>query len=98
VVQDVAGSNPVSHPIYYPHANTRTSVPQVVFREGFDLSEGEATIEFSPPEMLEYLRYVKKVAHLRPRTYWLEFPFFIIINGAKQRFSFGYRPQDLGNH
>jgi len=47
--------------------------------------------------MLEYLRYIKKVAHLRPRTYWLEFPFYIIINGAKQKFSFGYRPQDLAH-
>ena len=65
-------------------------------REGFSFPEGEA-IEFSPSEMLAYIEYVQKYERMQPRTYWTEFPFYIIINNHKQQFCMGSRPEDLAH-
>jgi len=51
--------------------------------------------EYSAGEMLKYIHYVLKYALIRPRTYWVEFPFYTTIQGANQHFSLGYRPEDL---
>lgn len=64
--------------------------------EGFSLSEGES-IEFSPLEMIAYIEYVQRYTKVQPRTYWTEFPFYIIINSHKQQFCMGYRPEDLAH-
>jgi len=61
-----------------------------------EISGGE-TIEFSPSEMLEYIRYIQHYSSVKPRTYWCEFPFYIIISGARQIFRLGYRPEDLAH-
>ena len=84
VVQAVAGSIPVSHPICYPHANRGSFEPHSC--EGF-----------SCLEMLEYIRYVQKCANIRPKTYWWEIPFYKVVSGGKRRFCFGYRPEDLAH-
>jgi len=52
-------------------------------------------VEFTPLEMLEHIRHVQKYATVRPRTFSCEFPFYIVISGARQKFRFGYRPEDL---
>jgi len=62
--------------------------------EGFSLPE-EEKIEFSHQEMLAYIQYVLKYSKVQPRTYWTEFPFYIIINSHKQQFRMGTRPEDL---
>ena len=64
--------------------------------EELELSGGE-TIEFSPPEMLEYIRYIWQHASISPRTYWCEFPYYTVIKNAKQHFRLGYRPEDLSD-
>lgn len=46
-------------------------------------------------EMLEYIRHIKRYAIVKPRTYWYESPFFIIITGGRQKFCLGNRPEDL---
>jgi len=61
-----------------------------------ELSGGE-TIEFNPSEMLEYIRYIQRNATVRPRTYWCEFPFYVVVEDSKRRFRFGYRPEDLSH-
>ena len=45
--------------------------------------------------MLEYIRYIQRYATVQPRTYWCEFPFYTAINGFKQQYRLGYRPEDL---
>ena len=45
--------------------------------------------------MLEYLSYVQRYSRVCPRTYWCEFPFYTVINGSKQHFRLGCRPEDL---
>jgi len=62
--------------------------------EELKLTGGE-TIEFSPPEMLEFIKKIQKYATFPPRTYWCEFPFYIIIHNFKQQYCLGYRPEDL---
>lgn len=62
--------------------------------EGFLLSESEA-IEFDSTEMLKYISYVQRYEKIQPRTYWTEFPFYIIIKSRRQKFCMGYRPEDL---
>ncbi|MFH1847471.1 MAG: hypothetical protein ABH869_07975, partial [Candidatus Omnitrophota bacterium] len=84
------GSNPTAHPIYYPHANQRSLEPRSF--EGIELSDGKA---IEPSEMFEYIRHINRYALVKPRTYWYEFPFFIIINDARQKFCLGNRPEDL---
>ncbi len=44
-----------------------------------------------------YLGYIQKYATNQPRTYWVSIPFYTIIKGARQRFLFGYRPEDLSH-
>ena len=88
----VAGSFPVSHPIYYPHANRSSSEPQA--REGISLSEGEISTP-NPSEMINFTRYLQKYADIQPRTYWWEFPFYTIIRSFRQKFCLGERPEDL---
>jgi hypothetical protein len=62
----------------------------------FGASGGEM-IEFSPPEMLDFIRDIQQSATVRPRTYWCEFPFYIVISNAKKHFCFGCRPEDLAH-
>ena len=92
----VAGSNPVTHPICTRFANQRPSDPQEGIAEGEELSDGRP-LEFAPSEMLEYLGYIHLHATIRPRTYWCEYPFYTIIQSAKQYFSLGHRPEDLAH-
>ena len=73
----VAGSNPVSHPICTRFANPGPSDPQNGLAKGEELSDG-GIIEFTPSEMLEYIRYIQRFATEKPRTYWCEFPFYTI--------------------
>jgi len=40
---------------------------------------------------------VQKHINIRPRTYWIEYPFYTVINGAKQKLNFGHRPSDLSH-
>lgn len=58
---------------------------------------GKDTIEFSSPEMLEYICYIQQYASVKPRTYWCEFPFYTVIGNFKQHFCLGYRPEDLSH-
>ena len=58
---------------------------------------GGETIEFSPSEMLEYVDVIQKYSGIRPRTYWCEFPFYTVINGFRQQYRLGYRPEDLAH-
>ncbi len=62
--------------------------------EGFLLPEKEV-IGFNSAEMFEYIRYVQRYEKIQPRTYWTEFPFYIIIKSRRQKFCMGYRPEDL---
>jgi hypothetical protein len=62
----------------------------------FKLADGE-TMEFPSSEMLEYVRYIQRLATVRPRTYWCEFPYYIVITGARQKYCLGFRPEDLAN-
>jgi len=87
-------TSPIRDPICYPHANRRTSVPQT--HEGFSL-KGKDAIEFSPQEMLEYIRYIRKHSRIYPRTYWSEFPFYFAMENHKKHFRFGFRPEDLAH-
>jgi len=50
---------------------------------------------YSDEEMLKYIHYVQRCASIRPRTYWIDIPFYTVIQGAKPSFYFGYRPKDL---
>ncbi len=59
--------------------------------------DGKTHVEFSPAEMIEYLNYIQRYSGVSPRTYWCEFPYYTIINGSKQHFQLGYRPEDLEN-
>ena len=88
----VAGSIPVTHPNYYPHANRGTSEPHSC--EGFSLSEGGISVP-NPSEMINFTKYLQKYADIQPRTYWWEFPFYRIIRSARQKFCLGNRPEDL---
>ena len=88
----VAGSNPVSHPICYPHANRSSSEPQA--HEGISLPEGEI-IALNPSEMINFTKYLQKNADIQPRTYWWEFPFYTIIRRFRQKYCLGERPEDL---
>ena len=92
MAQVVAGSNPVTHPIYYPHANRSSSEPQA--REGISLSEGEISVP-DPSEMINFTKYLQKYADVQPRTYWWEFPFYTIIRSFRQKVCLGERPEDL---
>ncbi len=47
--------------------------------------------------MLEYIRYIQRNATVRPRIYWCEFTFYIVVEDSKKRFRFGYRPEDLSH-
>ena len=89
MAQKVAGSNPVIHPIYYPHANRGSCEPQK--HEGFSFAEA------SPSEMAKFTAYIQRYMDIRPRTYLFEFPFYTIIRSAKQKFCLGTRPEDLSN-
>lgn len=60
------------------------------------MSDGES-MEFSPSEMLKFINYIQKYAAIRPRTYWIDIPFYTTINGFKQHFRFGCRPEDLAH-
>ena len=91
MAQDVAGSNPVIHPIYYPHAKRGSNEPHSY--EGFSLSEGEKSID--PSEMANFTKYLQRYADIQPRTYWWEFPFYTIIKSFRQKFCLGNRPEDL---
>ncbi len=61
----VAGSIPVSHPKYYPHANQGSNEPQA--REGFSFSEVE-TNAVNSSEMADFTKYLQKYADIQPRT------------------------------
>lgn len=47
--------------------------------------------------MLQYVRYIQRYVTVRPRTYWCEFPFYTVINDARQKYCLGYRPEDLSH-
>jgi len=64
--------------------------------EGFSASSGEK-IEFSPSEMLDFIRYIQKHADVKPRTYWIDFPFYTAVENSKRYFCLGYRPEDLSH-
>ena len=64
--------------------------------EGFSSDEREA-IEFTPSEMLEFIRYLQRNSSVMPRVYACEFPFFIVIENFKRKFCLGIRPEDLAN-
>ncbi len=89
MVQKVGGSNPLSHPIYYPHANRGSCEPQE--HEGFSCKE------VNPSEMARFTAYIQKYAEVMPRTYAFELPFYTIIRNARQRFCVGLRPEDLAD-
>ncbi len=48
-------------------------------------------------EMLAYLSYIQRYAMAQPRIYWVNIPFYTIISQAKQKFLFGFRPEDLAH-
>jgi len=89
-------TRPIAHPICTRFANQRSFDPQKGVARREDISDGE-TIEFPPSEMLEYIRYIRQYASTSPRTYWCEFPYYIVIKNAKQHFCLGYRPEDLSD-
>ena len=76
MAQAVASSNLVTHPKYYPHANQSHLKPRSF--EDLELSDGKA-IDSASSEMLEYIRHINRYAVVKPKTYWYELPFFIII-------------------
>jgi hypothetical protein len=45
--------------------------------------------------MVNFTRYLQKYADIQPRTYWWEFPFYMIIKSFRQKFCLGNRPEDL---
>ncbi|MBI2173965.1 MAG: hypothetical protein HYU33_02055, partial [Candidatus Omnitrophica bacterium] len=47
--------------------------------------------------MLAYLRQVQQYALVQPRTFWYEFPFFIMVSGFRQKLCLGSRPEDLAD-
>ncbi len=47
--------------------------------------------------MLEYIRYIQRYSTVRPRTYWCEFPFYVVVEDGKRCFRFGCRPEDLSH-
>ena len=47
--------------------------------------------------MAGFTQYLRKHADIQPRTYWWEFPFYTIINNARQNFCLGDRPEDLSH-
>ena len=47
--------------------------------------------------MLEFIKKIQRYITIPPRTYWCEFPFYIIINDFKQKYRLGYRPEDLAH-
>jgi hypothetical protein len=53
--------------------------------------------EFTPSEMLAYVRYIERYSKIRPRTFWCEFPFYTVITAARQKYCLGYRPEDLAH-
>lgn len=79
------------HPIFNPHANQGSYEPQE--HGGFSLTEGENAL--NPSEINSFARYLQKYADIQPRTYWWEFPFYIIIRSFRQKFCLGKRPEDL---
>lgn len=91
MAQVAAGSNPVTHPNYYPHANRGSCEPQE--HGGFNLSEGKNAPASS--EMAHFTKYLQKYANIQPRTYWWEFPFYTVIRSLRQKFCLGERPEDL---
>ena len=93
----VAGSNPVTHPICTRFANPRPSDPQEGLAEREEKRSDGGTMELTPSEMLEYVRYVQRYEKIKPRTYWCEFPFYTVINDARQKYCLGYRPEDLSH-
>ena len=94
VVQVVAGSNPVSHPICNPHANRGSSESGT--HEGFSLpTRSPATSDVTG--MLRFMRYIRKYSNVRPRTFWCEFSFFTVMTNARQKFCLGTRPEDLAH-
>lgn len=62
----------------------------------FSLPENDF-IEFSPANMLAYLKFLQKYSTATPRTYWCEFPYYTVINNFKQHLCFGFRPEDLSH-
>lgn len=94
VAQVVGGSNPLTHPSNYPRANRGSSEPQT--HEGFSFFGGEA-LEFSPQEMVEFIKYLKSCSSIWPRTYFCKFSFFISITNFKRKICFGTRPEDLAD-
>ena len=89
MVQEVAGSSLVSHPICYPHANRGSCEPQE--HEGFQFSK------VSSSEMARFTAYIQRYMDITPRTYSFELSFYTIIRNARQRFCLGTRPEDLAN-
>jgi len=60
------------------------------------LADGQA-LEFSPQEMVEFIKYLKTYSSIWPRTYFCEYPFFISITNFKRKICFGTRPEDLAD-
>ncbi len=47
--------------------------------------------------MLEFIQYIQKSSDVKPRTYWVEFPFYTRIIGSNQKYCLGYRPEGLSH-
>lgn len=45
--------------------------------------------------MARFTRFLQKYEDIQPRTYWWEFPFYIIIRSFRQQYCLGKRPEDL---
>lgn len=74
---------------------TRTEAIPVHGLSGSFSLEGKDALEFSPQEMLEYIRFIRKHSKTFPRTYWCEFSFYFVLENHRKRICFGYRPEDL---
>jgi len=51
----------------------------------------------SASEMLAYLRRVQQYVLVQPRTFWYEFPFFMMVSGFRQKLCLGQHPEDLAD-
>jgi len=47
--------------------------------------------------MAKFTAYIQRYMDIMPRTYSFEFPFYTIIQKAKQKFLLGSRPEDLAD-
>jgi len=54
-------------------------------------------MQFSPSEMLEFINSLQKYDDVKPKIYWIEFPFYTRITGGNQKLCFGYRPEALSH-